>query len=124
MAYHDDLLTQAGELLHKNEQNSNQADLRRAVSSAYYAIFHELCSLVADQFIGRDRRATKEYARCYRTLNHQNVAKGAALYAKAGGADESAHFVCNTAKDARIERNLADYDPHYQATADNVLMMV
>lgn len=47
MAYHDDLLTQAGELLHKNEQNSNQADLRRAVSSAYYAIFHLLISEAA-----------------------------------------------------------------------------
>lgn len=42
MAYHDDLLTQAGELLHKNEPN--QADLRRAVSTAYYALFHLLIS--------------------------------------------------------------------------------
>lgn len=44
MAYHDDLLTQAGELIHKNEPKSTQADLRRAVSTSYYALFHLLIS--------------------------------------------------------------------------------
>lgn len=40
MAYHDELLQQAKELVHKNP--NNQADLRRSVSSAYYALFHLL----------------------------------------------------------------------------------
>lgn len=44
MAFHDDLLTQAGELIHQNEPKSTQADLRRAVSTAYYALFHLLIS--------------------------------------------------------------------------------
>ncbi len=44
MAYHDELLTRAGQLLHKHEPNSSQADLRRAVSTAYYALFHLLIS--------------------------------------------------------------------------------
>ena len=44
MAYHDDLLTQAGELIHRNQPNSTQADFRRAVSTAYYALFHLLIS--------------------------------------------------------------------------------
>lgn len=42
MAYHDDLLQQAFELAGKNPENPKQADLRRAVSSAYYAVFHLL----------------------------------------------------------------------------------
>lgn len=42
MAYHDDLLTQAEDLIHKNQPKSTQADFRRAVSSAYYALFHLL----------------------------------------------------------------------------------
>lgn len=41
MAYHDELLQQAFDLVH---QNLNQADLRRSVSSAYYAVFHLLIS--------------------------------------------------------------------------------
>ena len=42
MAYHDELLQQAKELVHKDPNKPTQADLRRAVSSAYYAVFHLL----------------------------------------------------------------------------------
>ena len=42
MAYHDELLQQAKELVHRNATNPTQADLRRSVSSAYYALFHLL----------------------------------------------------------------------------------
>jgi len=42
VAYHDELLQQASELVHKNPNNPTQADLRRSVSSAYYALFHLL----------------------------------------------------------------------------------
>ena len=42
MAYHEDLLQQASDLVHK--RNLNQADLRRSVSTAYYALFHLLIS--------------------------------------------------------------------------------
>jgi hypothetical protein len=44
MAYHDDLLQQAFDLVHKNPANPTQADLRRSVSAAYYALFHLLIS--------------------------------------------------------------------------------
>jgi len=42
MAYHDDLLKQARQLVHVSPPT--QASLRRAVSSAYYAAFHFLIS--------------------------------------------------------------------------------
>lgn len=42
MAYHDDLLKQALQLVHVAPPT--QASLRRAVSSAYYAVFHFLIS--------------------------------------------------------------------------------
>lgn len=42
MACHDELLQQAKELVHKDPNNPTQADLRRSVSSAYYALFHLL----------------------------------------------------------------------------------
>jgi uncharacterized protein (UPF0332 family) len=44
MAYHDDLLRQALQLVHKEPRNPRQASLRRAVSTAYYALFHLLIS--------------------------------------------------------------------------------
>lgn len=44
MAYHDELMSQAFELLGKDPSQQTQADLRRSVSSAYYAVFHLLIS--------------------------------------------------------------------------------
>jgi uncharacterized protein (UPF0332 family) len=44
MAYHNDLLGQALLLVHKEPRNPKQASLRRAVSTAYYALFHLLIS--------------------------------------------------------------------------------
>jgi hypothetical protein len=42
MAYHDDLLQLASDLIDKDR--ATQAELRRAVSTAYYALFHLLIS--------------------------------------------------------------------------------
>jgi uncharacterized protein (UPF0332 family) len=42
MAYHEDLLRLASDLVDKD--GATQADLRRAVSTAYYALFHLLVS--------------------------------------------------------------------------------
>ena len=44
MAYHDDLLAQALHLVHGEPRKPKQASLRRAVSTAYYAVFHLLIS--------------------------------------------------------------------------------
>ncbi|MSV32794.1 MAG: hypothetical protein EXQ57_09765 [Bryobacterales bacterium] len=44
MAFHDDLLKQALDLAGKNPESPTQADLRRSVSAAYYALFHLLIS--------------------------------------------------------------------------------
>jgi uncharacterized protein (UPF0332 family) len=44
MAFHDDLLQQARHLIHKESRKPKQASLRRAVSTAYYALFHLLVS--------------------------------------------------------------------------------
>ena len=44
MAYHDDLLKQAFQLVQKEPSTPKQASLRRAVSAAYYALFHLLIS--------------------------------------------------------------------------------
>ena len=42
MAFHDDLLQQSLQLVHNEPKKPKQASLRRAVSTAYYALFHFL----------------------------------------------------------------------------------
>ena len=44
VAFHDDLLRQASHLVHFEPETPAQASLRRAVSTAYYALFHFLIS--------------------------------------------------------------------------------
>ena len=44
VAYHEDLLQQALQLIHNEPRKPKQASLRRAVSTAYYALFHMLIS--------------------------------------------------------------------------------
>ena len=47
-----------------------QVDLRRAVSSAYYAVFHALLTAAGDCFVGALHRGTPRYALVYRAINH------------------------------------------------------
>ena len=52
-----------------------QADLRRAVSAAYYAVFHALARICADALVGKTkaRRSNKAWVEVYRGLNHGNA---------------------------------------------------
>lgn len=43
---------------------------RRAVSTAYYAVFHALAGLCADELLGRLDSRSQDYVRVYRSLEH------------------------------------------------------
>jgi hypothetical protein len=58
MAYHDDLLRQALQLVHKEPRNPKQASLRRAVLTAYYALFHLLISEAVANWRRKNLRAS------------------------------------------------------------------
>jgi uncharacterized protein (UPF0332 family) len=56
MSFADDLLEQAYHLANKERKNPKQASLRRAVSTAYYALFHLLIDeAVSNWSIARQR---------------------------------------------------------------------
>src|SRR5271165_6423098 len=50
-----------------------QADPRRAISTAYYAIFHALLTEAADDLAGRTRRESPRYALIYRSIDHSSL---------------------------------------------------
>ncbi len=52
----DDLLEQAGRLANSGALKPKQVDLRRAVSAAYYAVFHSFCRNCADTLVGTSKR--------------------------------------------------------------------
>ena len=56
MSLHADLLKQAHHLATKESRRPSQASLRRAVSSAYYALFHRLVDEATRMMISRRNR--------------------------------------------------------------------
>ena len=47
-----------------------QVDVRRAISDAYYGIFHATLAAAADQFVGASKRSTSQYVLVYRSISH------------------------------------------------------
>ncbi len=63
------LLALAEELAAKSERSPTLR--RRAVSTAYYAVFHALAELCADELLGSETgKRSNEYIRIYRSLDH------------------------------------------------------
>ena len=63
-----DLIATARGLTAISRRRPSQANLRRAVSTAYYAMFHCLAGAAADLLIGR--RRSPAWHRVYRALEH------------------------------------------------------
>ena len=47
-----------------------QVDVRRAISSAYYGVFHATLTAAADHFVGAAKRGTHRYGLVYRSVQH------------------------------------------------------
>ena len=66
-----DLIETARGLTELSPRRPSQANLRRALSTAYYAVFHGLAAAVADALMGRGRNDAWHQA--YRALEHGNA---------------------------------------------------
>lgn len=66
-------LDAADDLVSAANGRPRQANLRRAISSVYYAYFHTLCRCCADTLIGHSAVAhtKRAWTQAYRTLEHK-----------------------------------------------------
>ncbi len=72
----DHLLDQADRLITPPGGGApRQADLRRAISNAYYAVFHAVVAQAADDFVGITHRASPRYGLVYRSIDHKSLRK-------------------------------------------------
>ncbi len=102
-----DLMAAACALAESGRGNPSQARLRRAVSTAYYAMFHCLAATAADLLIGPAR--SPAWHRVYRALEHGR-ARGACRQGQA--MREFPAEVRNFARSfvvLQVERQQADY---------------
>lgn len=105
---HDDLLDIASHLAQLEKGKPRQTSLRRAVSSAYYALFHALARLCADRLVGFSK-PWDVYAPIYRSLDHgraKDVFKRISSHRGSGVAIIGQIFIL-----LQERRHTADYDP-------------
>lgn len=102
LAVADALAAQAG------PASLQQACMRRAVSSAYYALFHALCFVCADALVGWGKTAV--LPPIYRSLDHRPVAR-ALRSAEARRIDPRIGRIGAYFTDLQEQRHAADYAP-------------
>jgi len=74
MAFIDDLLDQAKDLIGKDSAGRpKQANLRRAVSSAYYALFHAVIDEAVSMVLKGETTNTELQIRLQRTVSHKSI---------------------------------------------------
>ena len=100
-----------------------QSDLRRAVSTAYYALFHALCRNCADAFIGTvgARRSAAAWRQAYRSLDHHRARTRCANQSVMRRFPADIQDFGNVFVKAQAQRHAADYDPSYRAAKAAVL---
>ncbi|MCG3200028.1 MAG: hypothetical protein GHCLOJNM_04557 [bacterium] len=76
MSYHDDLLTLAKQLLSGSAGDPNEARRRRAVSTAYYALFH----LLIDETSSEIARDEKVRSRVKRGFDHSTMKEASSSF--------------------------------------------
>lgn len=113
-----------------------QVDLRRAISSAYYGVFHALLTEAADLFAGRANRRTAQYALVYRSIDHrslratcEDIAKTTppqkyTKYTPKGGFGPDLIALADAVVGLQEKRHAADYDPLFSVRMSDAVLAI
>jgi uncharacterized protein (UPF0332 family) len=107
-----DLLETAGVLLRSGPSRLKDANLRRAHSAIYYALFHCLARSCADLLIGatKSARSPEAWRQTYRALCH-GPARKACGDGRVSAFPNAIRDFANEFVKMQKKRHLADYDP-------------
>lgn len=121
----DDLIGLAKRLAKASPSKPRQADLKRAVSTAYYALFHAIAKNVADTMVGavKSNRSENAWAHAYRGLQHGD-AKTACEAVRKINFPQAIKDCADAFIALQIARHAADYDPLHRLTRANALLAV
>lgn len=101
------------------------ADLRRAISAAYYAVFHSIVSAAANSVVPADKRATEQYARVYRSINHgplRDLCRR--IKEKNSSFGPAIRELAAAIADLQEKRHSADYDPLFKAIRSDTKLAI
>lgn len=111
----------AGQTQAPSPGRPRQEPLKRAVSSAYYAMFHALCRSNADALVGarNDRTGRLAWIRTYRALDHRQARTR--LTRVQQEVPVPVRNFAATFTTLQEKRHEADYNPHSRFTRPQVL---
>jgi hypothetical protein len=130
------LLDQADRLAMPIAGVVRQADLRRAISATYYALFHATLIAAADMIVGNENRTSNRYALVYRSVEHVTLKEISENITKTTVPDKYKRYIPRAGfssdvidfADALIlfqnRRHQADYDPLFRARRSDVQLAV
>ena len=92
----------------------SQTELRRAVSCAYYAMFHTLALSNANTLIGASTADQQRWAwqQTYRAADHRPTRNKLSSASLGGRFPTAIRIFGEVFRDAQQTRHAADYDPH------------
>ncbi len=107
-----DFLETARDLATSSKRRPRQANLRRAVSTTYYALFHCLANCCADMVVGGagSDRSRPAWRQTYRALGH-GTAKTRCKNQNIRQFPVEIQDLANVFVDMQKKRHSADYDP-------------
>jgi len=122
-------LLKVGEHLAKQPKRGrpSQAKLRRSVSSAYYALFHALLLLAANQLVGSSpqKRQTLAWAKIYRSVEHGKARNCCVEVAKGRWpASQDLQRFAAAFTSLQADRFDADYDPRRRFSLPEVQLLL
>ena len=102
----------------------SEADMRRAISTAYYALFHTLAASNADLIACQPQSSMSSYAweRVYRRLDHGRARNN--LQGILGRLSQTGERFARAFIDLSEQRNEADYNPNALVTHYDTLNAV
>lgn len=120
---HRELLRLARVLASDAVGNPRWVARSRAVSTAYYALFHALAELCARELVGA-WRPWEPFRHIYRSLDHGQARR--VLNAARGepGSSDALKTISGLFVDLQERRHLADYDRGYRITASDTLALI
>ena len=129
----NDYLEQARHLAGRERTRPKQASLRRAISAAYYALFHLLSDEASGILVRGLRDSNDLQARTARTLEHGTMARACRAFASGSlpsglqvlrPLDADLRLVARVFVEMQEERHRADYDTQAEFSRIDTLRLI
>ncbi len=118
-----DFIATAKDLVSNTRGRPRETNLRRAVSTTYYALFHTIATCCANTLVGgpNSKRSENAWAQVYRALDHRQAKNRCRNQETMGKFPNEIQDFADRFVDMQFKRHEADYNPEAQFNKDEVV---